>query len=149
MQVITANGEETEGLAARIGSKCQGGEIFELRGDLGAGKTAFVKGLARGIGITDSVTSPSFTINNVYQGATRTLQHFDFYRLTDPGVLAEEFKEAVFDPMNVIAIEWGNVIESILPKTHVSVSIATLPDDRRSISITAPRTLAYVLEGLA
>ena len=81
MEFLTHSPEETELLGEKLAKKLMGGEILAYRGDLGAGKTAFTRGLARGLGISDRVTSPTYTIVNEYEGGRLPLFHFDMYRL--------------------------------------------------------------------
>lgn len=116
--------------------------MIELVGDLGSGKTQFVRGLAKGIGSTDAVQSPSFTISRVYRGKaqrqrTLELHHFDFYRLDDPGVVGAELHEALQDPDSVVAVEWGETAEKILPKDRLRVEFETVADNKRKIILNA------------
>ena len=89
--------------------------VLELIGDVGAGKTTFVRGFAQGIGVKESVTSPSFTISKVYQGQDTVLVHYDFYRLADPGIMQEDLAESIADAHTVTIVEWGQSIQDILP----------------------------------
>ena len=90
LQIDSGSLADTLALAEKIGRRVKGGETIELVSDLGGGKTAFVSGLAKGMGSRDSVSSPSFTLSNVYQADNISLHHFDFYRLSDPGILRDE-----------------------------------------------------------
>lgn len=131
-------------LAEKIGRSCKGGEVFELSSDLGGGKTAFVRGLSAGMGITDEVSSPSFTINNTYQSERLILEHFDFYRLDDPGLLSGQLEEDIFQPDTVVAVEWGDIVADILPQTRVKVVIGVEADDSRTIEFKYPVELYYL-----
>ncbi|MBO7131763.1 tRNA (adenosine(37)-N6)-threonylcarbamoyltransferase complex ATPase subunit type 1 TsaE [Candidatus Saccharibacteria bacterium] len=105
--------------------------VIELIGDVGAGKTTFVRGLAKGLGIKEPVTSPSFTISKSYalkDGGF--LVHYDFYRLSDPGLMAEDLQENLANPKNVIVIEWGESIKDLLPKNHTIIEIKQTPSFR-------------------
>jgi tRNA threonylcarbamoyladenosine biosynthesis protein TsaE len=114
MIIEVHNAEQTRRLGARIGASLKGGEVFELVGDVGAGKTTFTKGLAQGLGISDEVQSPSFTISRVYDGRDNLqLVHYDFYRLSDPGIMASEVAEMVQDPKTVTVIEWADIVEGV------------------------------------
>ena len=125
-------------LGAEIGATLKGGEVFELIGDVGAGKTTFVKGLARGLKITDDVQSPSFTINRNYAGRDGlVLNHYDFYRLTDAGIMAMEIAESLTLPKNITVVEWGESVRDILPPERITrVKITYLPDEGREVEIT-------------
>src|ERR1700712_1196496 len=110
-QIESTSLQATLDLAAAIGMKLKGGEVIELVSDLGGGKTAFVKGLARGMGSTDVVRSPSFTISNQYKAGSKTLYHFDFYRLFDPGIMRDELAEILQDPNAVVVVEWASIVD--------------------------------------
>lgn len=130
----------TRDLGRKIGEQLHGGEVFELIGDVGAGKTTFVKGLAEGLGVDDEVQSPSFTISRLYDGRDMLqLVHYDFYRLTDPGIMANEVSEMVADPQTVTVIEWANIVEGVLPAQHFAISITAPTETSRLITI--PDTL--------
>lgn len=98
--------------------------VIELVGDVGAGKTTFVRGLAEGLGAKEPVTSPSFTISKTYAlpGGGR-LVHYDFYRLPEPGLMADDLAENLADEKNVVVIEWGESVNDLLPKKHSRVEI--------------------------
>ena len=140
MIIEVTNEQETKQLAEKIGKSLKGGEIFELVGDVGAGKTTFVKGLAKGLEVTDDVQSPSFTISRVYEARDGLeLAHYDFYRLTDPGIMANELSEMVHDPQVVTVIEWADIVEGVLPETHFTISLEAPTETSRKITI--PDTL--------
>ncbi len=126
----------------------RGGEVIELISDLGGGKTVFAKGLASGCGSPDEVTSPTFTISKVYHAPKFDIHHFDFYRLSDPGIVSLEIKEVAGDPKIVTIIEWANVIKTVLPRGRVKVTIKNQDGDNRLINIECPKKLAYLVEGL-
>lgn len=110
--------------------------IFELVGDVGAGKTTLVRGLAKGLGAKESVTSPSFTISKAYAlPHGQRLVHYDFYRLGDPGLMVEDLAENLSDKNNVVVIEWGESIQDILPKNHTKIEILYNDDDSREITM--------------
>lgn len=123
-------------LGARIGAQLKGGEVFELVGDVGAGKTTFVKGLARGLEITDEVQSPSFTISRLYDGRDDLqLVHYDFYRLSDPGIMASEVSEMVNDPKTITVIEWADIVEGVLPQGHFTIRITAPTEASRTVDL--------------
>ena len=110
--------------------------VIELIGDVGAGKTTFVRGLAKGLGIEESITSPSFTISKSYAGKNKTLVHYDFYRLQDPGIMKAELEEDLKNPNNIIVIEWSDNIKNLLPKNHTIININYNDDNSREIKIS-------------
>jgi tRNA threonylcarbamoyladenosine biosynthesis protein TsaE len=135
--IIEAQSEqETKSLATRIGNSLKGGEVFELVGDVGAGKTTFVKGLALGLGIDDDVQSPSFTISRVYD-ARENLQlvHYDFYRLSEPGIMANEVAEMIHDAKTVTVIEWSGIVENILPINRFTVTFESPSENVRRLTL--------------
>ncbi len=148
MALDSASYDETLQLASRVGANLHGGELFELVSDLGGGKTAFVAGLARGMGSTDPVSSPSFTINQIYRSGNKFLNHYDLYRLKEPGIMKEEILEALRDPSVVVAIEWAETVRDILPDKKIKVAIETVGENSRKIILTAPAELAYSFKGV-
>ncbi len=120
----------------QIGRSLKGGEVFELIGDVGAGKTTFVKGLAIGLGIEEAVQSPSFTISRVYDARDGLqLVHYDFYRLTDPGILANEVSEMINDITTVTVIEWADIVEGALPENRYSLRFQAPTEAIRTIDV--------------
>lgn len=126
--------EETRQLGRQLGASLRGGEVFELVGDVGAGKTTFTKGLAEGLGIHDEVQSPSFTISRVYEGRDELqLAHYDFYRLSDPGIIASEVAEMVQDAKTITVIEWASIVEGVLPPGHYRIVFTSPTETKRTI----------------
>ena len=108
--------------------------VIELIGDVGAGKTTFVRGLAKGLGIKEPITSPSFTISKSYVCPNgRTLTHYDFYRLSDPGLMSEDLMESINKPNSITIIEWADSVSGILPKKRIRIFISYNNDDTRTI----------------
>ncbi len=129
--------EQTRQLARRLGEQLQGGTVIELIGDVGAGKTTFVKGLAEGLAVDDEVQSPSFTISRVYEARDdMQLAHYDFYRLQDPGILAAEVDEVAKDPSIITVIEWADVVDGVLPAHRVRISIRSTSETDRQLTVT-------------
>ena len=123
-------------LGERIGRLLCGGEIIELVGDVGAGKTTFVRGLARGMGVDETVQSPSFTISRQYDaGGGLCLAHYDFYRLDDPGIMADELAEVLGQEKSVTVIEWSDTVRSVLPEDKLTMTISTVSEAVRSIHL--------------
>lgn len=135
VKFTTRSATETEQVAENFAQTLVGGEILLLKGDLGAGKTHFVKGLARGLGIDDVVTSPTFALHNVYFGRL-TLNHFDFYRIEN----SEEaemlgLNELFYDKNAVSAIEWSERVADLLPPNCITVAIDKVSDSVRIITV--------------
>ena len=134
-------------LGRRLAPLLQAGDVLVLNGDLGAGKTTFTRGLAKGLAIHDNITSPSFTINCNYTGRDGlTLRHYDFYRLSDPGIMNLELSEAITDPKAVVIIEWGDSIVDVLPEQRLVININYLPEQGREVAIDCPEKLAYLVD---
>lgn len=128
--------ENTEKLAEQLGSKLVGGECIELISDLGGGKTTFTRGLVRGIGSLDNVSSPTFTIGKQYKAGNKTCYHFDFYRLQVAGLVSEELAESLSDPYGIIVVEWADSVSEVLPVDRIVVEIDKVSDDSESRKIT-------------
>lgn len=137
--VITIrNEEEMRAFGEKIGGIVRPGDIVELVGDVGAGKTTLVRGIAKGMGVEEAVQSPSFTISREYDASDeRLLVHYDFYRLDDPGIMADELAESVAGKEKVVVIEWADIVESVLPADRLTVLIRSNSEDARSIQMTA------------
>ncbi len=114
--------EDTIGIAVEIANTFTGGEFVAMYGDLGAGKTAFVQGIAKALGITNHVTSPTFTIVNEYEGRL-PLYHFDVYRISDPDEMYEIGYEEYVDSNGVCIIEWAELIEDLFPQEYIKITI--------------------------
>ena len=138
MQTIfsTKSSDETEKLAEEFARTLVAGDVVLLNGDLGAGKTHFAKGLARGLGVCDVVTSPTFALHNSYRGSSLMFNHFDFYRVES----AQEVEmlglhEFFCDKSGVCAIEWSENVRELLPAKSIVVNIETVSDNARKITI--------------
>jgi len=128
-------------LGVRIGRLLKGGEVIEMVGDVGAGKTTLTKGIGKGLAIDDDIQSPSFTISRVYEARDDLqLAHYDFYRLQNAGIMAEELHEAVNDPRNITIIEWAEIVTGVLPGDRLDIGITATGDDTRSVKITGHGT---------
>lgn len=114
MQYETHKVSETEALGQALGQRLEGGDIIAYSGDLGAGKTAFTRGIARGLGVEDAITSPTFTIVNEYHQGRLPLFHFDLYRLDGEEALFELGFEEYFYRNGVCVVEWSSVAEEFL-----------------------------------
>ena len=134
MQYITNSPEETENVGERLGRCLRGGEVIAYLGELGAGKTAFTRGLARGLGIQMRVTSPTYTIVNEYTGGRLPLFHFDMYRLSSADDLFDIGWEDYLQRGGVCAVEWSENVQEAL-ENAVTVRIEKRSDETREITI--------------
>lgn len=136
--VIRSTGpSDTSKAAEKLALILNGGELIELRGDVGAGKTHFVKALALALGSEDEVASPSFTIVREYKcPEDLVIHHFDFYRLDEPGIMKDELAEIVEDKNNIVVIEWSDIVRDVLPENRIVIDIGLLEDsEAREIKI--------------
>lgn len=134
MEYISETAEKTEELGFNLAKELHGGEVILLNGELGAGKTTFSKGLARGLGITDTITSPTFTLLNTYQGNELKLYHFDMYRLTKGSDSDYGFDEYYGLTDRVCLIEWTVATEYFGAKV-INIDIEYLSATKRKINI--------------
>lgn len=121
--VETASREDTYALGRALGERSGPGQVYTLIGDLGVGKTVFTQGFARGLGITETVNSPTFTILQIYEEGRMPFYHFDVYRIADVEEMEEIGYEDCFYGEGVCLIEWADLIEEILPGRRIKVSI--------------------------
>ncbi len=138
MIIETRSAEETFEYAKSLGEKAEAGDVYCLTGDLGTGKTVFAQGFAAGVGVTDTVNSPTFTIVQVYEDGRIPFYHFDVYRIGDSEEMYEiGFEEYVYGE-GVCLIEWAELIEDILPDKYTKVLIEkdlSMGMDHRRITI--------------
>ena len=135
MEVITNSPDETENVGQALGRVLMPGTVLAYEGDLGAGKTAFTRGLARGLGATEQVTSPTYTIVNEYLSGRMPLFHFDMYRLSSADDLWDIGWEDYLDRNGVCAVEWSENVRDAL-EGAITVCIQKLGEDVRKITIT-------------
>ena len=132
------NEDKLVDIAQSFAARLSGGEVLNLHGDVGAGKTTFTRALAAHLGVTDPVQSPTFTIANHYETPNGLhLAHYDFYRLDDPGIMKQELEETLTDPKAVIVIEWGEIIEDILPGDHLDMYLVPTSESERALRFEA------------
>jgi tRNA threonylcarbamoyladenosine biosynthesis protein TsaE len=142
--------DDTQALAEAIGRALRGREVIELISDIGGGKTTFVKGLARGLDVHDTVQSPTFTISRIYNARDDLeLHHFDFYRLNEAGIVADELAESLHQPNVITAVEWGEIVHDVLPAQRITVRLTSLGDTERTVIITTPNGLEYLDDAIA
>ena len=141
MEFITNAPEQTEKLGAALGKILPAGTIIAYRGDLGAGKTAFTRGLARGLGYQEPVTSPTYTIVNEYLGGRIPLFHFDMYRLRSSDDLFDIGWEDYLDRGGVCAVEWSENVDDAM-EDAIYITIEKLGEDSRRITLEGGSALA-------
>lgn len=144
-EIISTSLDKTLEIAAQVGQKLKGGEVIELVSDLGGGKTVFVKGVARGMGVKDIVGSPSFTISSEYKVGDLTLHHFDFYRLGEAGLMTNTLGDVLGDPQAVIAVEWADLVTTTLPADRLKIHIRAKDENSRHLKFTYPEHLTYLI----
>ena len=144
MEFITNSPLETEKVGEALGKVLHPGSILAYEGDLGAGKTAFTRGLARGLGATEQVTSPTYTIVNEYLSGRMPLFHFDMYRLASSDDLWDIGWEDYLERGGICAVEWSENVEEAL-EGAVSVTIEKLGEDTRRITVEGGITLDFSL----
>jgi len=143
MEFITHSPMETEQLGQKLGQTLPAGTVIAYRGDLGAGKTAFTRGLARGLGITDPVTSPTYTIVNEYLNGRLPLFHFDMYRLHSADDLFDIGWDDYLERGGICAVEWSeNVTEAM--EDALTVTIQKIGEESRKITLEGGPTLADI-----
>ena len=138
MKIETFSAEETYALGKKLSSEARPGDVLTLIGDLGVGKTVFTQGFADGLGITEPISSPTFTIVQVYEEGRLPFYHFDVYRIADLEEMEEIGYDDYFFGQGICLIEWAELIEEILPEKRIEVTIEKDLDkgfDYRKITI--------------
>ena len=143
---VTSTTDETIDLGERLGRLLQAGDVLVLTGDLGAGKTQLTKGIARGMGISDDVTSPTFNILMVYEGGSMPLYHFDLYRLDDPNQLEDIGFYDALEGDGPCVIEWGEQFADEIGPERLEVYLTRL-DDQVEAGAEPPREVRFVVHG--
>lgn len=135
MEIISKSPEQTEEIGEKIGKLLKKKDIIALSGDLGAGKTAFTRGVARGVGFTGRVTSPTFAIVNEYMSENDMIYHFDMYRITN----SEELYNIGFDDYlnsdGILIIEWSENVLEALPKEIIFIDIKNIDENTRKLTV--------------
>ena len=131
--MIVRNENEMFKLGKKLGKEIRPPYCIELRGDVGAGKTTFTQGIADGLGVRETVTSPSFLISKRYAFPKGELVHYDFYRLEEPGLMAEELDDSLSDPGTIVIVEWGGEVEGVLPENRKIIEIKALENGDREV----------------
>ena len=136
---ITTSFKETQKIGEEFAKKLKGGEVLALYGDLGSGKTTFMQGLAKGLGIERNIISPTFIIMRTYHlkgEVLKNLYHLDLYRIENESQAVElGLEELMEDSENIVAIEWPEKIENLMPSNKITIYFTYLNDDKREIRI--------------
>ncbi len=149
MKIQLASEEETKLWGQKIGTILRAGDCIELIGDVGSGKTTLTKGIALGLGIKETVQSPTFTINRTYDSSSGLrLSHYDFYRLSDPGIMSEELAESLGQSDTVVIIEWGDIVTSVLPEDHVRITFSSPTETDRDITLEGSSEIINRIAGV-
>jgi tRNA threonylcarbamoyladenosine biosynthesis protein TsaE len=147
--VETSDSRQTEALGAELAAALSGGDIVLVKGELGAGKTTFVRGAARALGVSDPVTSPTFSIGHRYRGVGVTVSHLDLYRLNGLQSEEPELLEDYFGPGRIAFVEWPEQTSSELSEARVLVTLAHLGGERRRIEVCERERRAGVVRSEA
>ena len=140
IEVTCNNSEETRQVGQKIGELVKAGQVIELVGDVGSGKTTFTKGIAKGLDISDEITSPTFNIKNEYVGRLK-LNHLDLYRLSEPGLIENEIAELQDEEDSVTVVEWAGNVQDVLSKDRIKIEFKTTGDETRKLKIDLPESL--------
>jgi tRNA threonylcarbamoyladenosine biosynthesis protein TsaE len=134
--IRSASPDETEAIATRVGAAARPVDVIALTGELGAGKTAFVRGAARALGVAGAVTSPTFTVAHLYDGGDGPVAHLDLSRSERVDEAAWGDLEPYFDDVRAVFVEWASVGAGVLPPPQAVVRIAVLADGSRRIDVS-------------
>ena len=140
MIIKTYGTEETIALGEKLGRCLEKGDVVTLNGDLGAGKTHFTKGIAKGLNVDDYITSPTFTIVNEHEGRI-PLYHFDVYRIDDIYEMYEIGFEEYLYGEGVCIVEWSDKVKDVLPKDTIDIIISVIDDNTREFKISSKKDL--------
>jgi tRNA threonylcarbamoyladenosine biosynthesis protein TsaE len=149
-QIASTESEYTERLGMALGSLLKAPMVLELRSDLGGGKTTFVRGLVRGLGSKDKVSSPTFTLKRQYKADHIEIHHFDFYRLSEPGVLSDQLEESLQNSRVITVVEWSDIVRDVLPDKRLIIEFRPVSNnpDERLIEINYPETMRSLISKL-
>jgi len=141
--LVTSSAEATRRLGSAIAGVLGPGDVVSLTGDLGAGKTTLVQGIARGLGVEEPVVSPTFTLVREYRG-TVPIYHLDVYRLDRIQDVLDLGFEEMLDEQALVVVEWGDAIQGLLPQNHVEAELSIPDEDDRRRILVAPRGPAWL-----
>lgn len=149
MKLLLSSENDTKLWGEKLGAMLRGGECIELVGDVGSGKTTLTKGIAHGLGVSETIQSPTFTINRTYDTPSGLrLSHYDFYRLSDPGIMSEELAETLSDPKTIVVIEWGDIVTAVLPQNHVRITFSSPTENDREVLVEGDESVVNRLMGV-
>ena len=134
MAVITNSAAETRELGTRLAGELKAGDVILLEGELGAGKSELARGIAKGLGVTETVTSPSFTILNVYESGKIPLYHFDWYRLESAEELFELGMDEYLGGDGIALVEWPEICPEAVPEDYLRIRIEATGENERRLS---------------
>jgi tRNA threonylcarbamoyladenosine biosynthesis protein TsaE len=145
--ILEVNNEiDMKQFGTKLGELLMGGEVIELIGDVGAGKTTLAKGIGAGLRIDEDIQSPSFTISRIYSARNGlSLAHYDFYRLHDAGIMAGELHETLRGSKTITIVEWADVVSGVLPEDRVSIYITPTSEAARKVELKAGGNKAIAL----
>jgi tRNA threonylcarbamoyladenosine biosynthesis protein TsaE len=148
--IRTTSSDDTERIGEILAGILKAPEIIELRADLGGGKTTFTKGFVRGFGSNDKVGSPTFTLNKIYKAKAGEIHHFDFYRLEEPGVVAEQLDESLHNEKVITIVEWADIVAGVLPQERMTIEFKPVADneDERVVTFEVPQSKMKIIEEL-
>jgi len=149
-QTRSTDSDDTERLGEALGKLLKPPALLELSSDLGGGKTTFVRGLVRGLGSQDKVSSPTFTLNRIYKAKNLEVHHFDFYRLNEPGVVSDQLEESLQNSRVITVVEWSDIVQGVLPADRLTIEFKPVQDnaDERQIQIRYPESSRELIEKL-
>jgi len=136
LQLITSL-KTSSALAAKLALHIEPPQLIELVGDLGGGKTAFTKALGKALGVTSTITSPTFNIHRSYSFGKGKLEHFDLYRLNDDDIVLSELQDCLEAPDSIVVVEWAQHFTKALSADYLSVEFVFLDESTRQITFTA------------
>ena len=132
---VIRNESDMNELGKQIAGLLRGGELIELIGDVGAGKTTLTRSMLRAAGVSEAIQSPTFTVCNRYSTPTLDFAHYDFYRLGEAGIMQDEFIETSHEPRTVSIVEWGDVVAGTMPADRLTLTITADSETSRQVSI--------------
>ena len=134
--VLTHNAQETQELGRKLAQQLRSGDVVVLDGDMGMGKSELARGIAKGLGVVETVTSPSFTILQMYTSGSIPLYHFDWYRIASVEEIYELSMEEYLGGDGIALVEWASQAREIIPPTHLHIALQRVEENTRRITLT-------------